>query len=235
MNCPILTFFNNKGGVGKTSLIYHLSWMFSEMGKRVVCVDIDPQANLTANFIEEDDVAHICEDNYSGNTIYRCVAPIFDAGDILHPNLYKINNDIYLLPGDIALSTFEEHISIFLSKSFECAKFYRQLHILSSFWQVMRIVAEDVLADLILVDTGPNLGAINRSALIATDAVAIPLGADLYSLQGLKTLGLTLRSWRKEWQQRRTYWEDIPVAERKRFPRLQLPLGEMTPLGYFCQ
>ena len=54
MSVPVITFFNNKGGVGKTSLVYHLSWMFSEMGKRVLALDLDPQANLTAGFLEED-------------------------------------------------------------------------------------------------------------------------------------------------------------------------------------
>ena len=38
MSVPVLTFFNNKGGVGKTSLVFHLAWMFAEMGKRVVAV-----------------------------------------------------------------------------------------------------------------------------------------------------------------------------------------------------
>ena len=48
MTVPVLTFFNNKGGVGKTSLVYHLSWMFAEQGFRVLAVDLAPQANLTS-------------------------------------------------------------------------------------------------------------------------------------------------------------------------------------------
>ena len=54
MSIPVLTFFNNKGGVGKTSLVYHMAWMFSEMGKRIVAIDLDPQANLTSAFLPED-------------------------------------------------------------------------------------------------------------------------------------------------------------------------------------
>ncbi len=54
MNIPVLTFFNNKGGVGKTTLVYHLSWMFAEMGRSVVTLDLDPQANLTTAFLDED-------------------------------------------------------------------------------------------------------------------------------------------------------------------------------------
>ena len=56
MSVPVLTFFNNKGGVGKTSLVFHLAWMLSEMGKRVVAIDLDPQANLTSAFLPEDDL-----------------------------------------------------------------------------------------------------------------------------------------------------------------------------------
>jgi cellulose biosynthesis protein BcsQ len=48
MRAPVLTFFNNKGGVGKTSLVYHVAWMFSELWRRVLVADLDPQANLTA-------------------------------------------------------------------------------------------------------------------------------------------------------------------------------------------
>lgn len=56
MSVPVLTFFNNKGGVGKTSLVFHLAWMLSEMGKNVVAIDLDPQANLTSAFLSADDL-----------------------------------------------------------------------------------------------------------------------------------------------------------------------------------
>ena len=54
MTIPVLTFFSNRRGVGKTSLVYHLAWMFSEKGKRVLACDLDPQARLTASFLDED-------------------------------------------------------------------------------------------------------------------------------------------------------------------------------------
>ncbi|WP_419591506.1 ParA family protein, partial [Thiolapillus sp.] len=56
MTTPVLTFFNNKGGVGKTSLIYHLAWTFAGLHKRVVIADLDPQANLTAAFLDEEKI-----------------------------------------------------------------------------------------------------------------------------------------------------------------------------------
>lgn len=54
MTTKVIAFFNNKGGVGKTSLVYHLAWMYADLGKRVVAADLDPQANLTSAFLEVD-------------------------------------------------------------------------------------------------------------------------------------------------------------------------------------
>lgn len=76
------------------------------------------------------------------------------------------------------------------------------------------------------VDVGPNLGAINRAALIAADNVAVPLVPDLFSLQGLRNLGPTLRSWRKQWESRLTLAEEM----KTRLP--SLPVGAMVPAGY---
>jgi cellulose biosynthesis protein BcsQ len=62
MSVPVLTFFNNKSGVGKTSLVYHLAWMFSELGHTIVAVDLDAQANLTAAYLDEDELERLWED-----------------------------------------------------------------------------------------------------------------------------------------------------------------------------
>ena len=48
-----IVFFNNKGGVGKTTLVYHLAWMYAELGYSVVAADLNPQANLSAVFLDE--------------------------------------------------------------------------------------------------------------------------------------------------------------------------------------
>lgn len=233
MTTPILTFFNNKGGVGKTSLIYHLAWMFAGLRKRVVIADLDPQANLTAAVLNEETIERLWNQQDAGSTIYHCVSPLMAVGDIIEPILQNVATDLYLLPGDVSLSGFEEALSTEWPNSMGDNNLYRPMRILSAFWQVMQMAARKVQADLILVDIGPNLGAINRSALIATDYVAIPLGADLFSLQGLKNLGPTLRSWKKLWHKRLENWQES--RERASFPQLQLPSGKMQPIGYLCQ
>ena len=231
MGAKVLTFFNNKGGVGKTSLIYHLAWISAQSGKRIVVADLDPQANLTAAFLEEDIIEQIWNDQKQGSTIYNCVKPLARVGDITEPVLQKVADNLYLIPGDVQLSGYEDSLSGEWPNSMQGQNLYRPMRVLSSFWQVMQMAAQQVTADIVLVDVGPNLGAINRSVLIATDYLVIPLGADLFSLQGLRNLGPTLRNWNSDWNDRLINWE----KKHETGDSLQLPNGKMQPLGYVCQ
>jgi CO dehydrogenase nickel-insertion accessory protein CooC1 len=70
-----IAFFNNKGGVGKTSLVYHLAWMYAELGLRVIAADLDPQANLTSMFVKEDRLEELWPDGIHEHTIYGAVQP----------------------------------------------------------------------------------------------------------------------------------------------------------------
>ncbi len=233
MIAPILTFFNNKGGVGKTSLVYHLAWMFASLGKRVIAFDFDPQANLTAAFLDEDQIDELWNRSEQGTTIYRCVRPLAEVADILEPVPYSVGRNLYLLPGDVALSGFEDVLSREWPNSMGSNNLYRPLRTLTSFWQVIQMAVNQVQAELVLVDIGPNLGAINRSVLLATDFVAIPLAADLFSLQGLSNLGPTLRTWRSDWHDRLDNWKRKGDLVRHR--DFAMPQGTMTPIGYLCQ
>ncbi|WP_374414852.1 ParA family protein [Novosphingobium colocasiae] len=225
---PVLTFFNNKGGVGKTSLVFHLSWMFAEMGKRVVAIDLDPQANLTSAFLSEDVLEEIWDvpsQNLNATTIYKCVQPLTKVGDLLRPATQAISNNLHLVPGDLALAGFEDQLSSAWTEAMGSNQdnLYRPFRLLTAFWQVGQLAAEMHSADLVLADVGPNLGAINRSALLGTDHVVIPLAADLFSLQGLRNLGPTLTGWRSDWSRRLENW---------RMPDFALPQGKMNPEGY---
>lgn len=226
MNAPVLTFFNNKGGVGKTSLIYHLAWMFSEMGERVLACDLDPQANLTALFLTEDRFERLWENESSTRTVYQCVEPLTEVGDLREPEIQYITGSLGLIPGDIGLSAFEDNLSGEWPNALGERNLYRPFRILTAFWQIMQQGAKALGATIVLVDVGPNLGALNRSALVATDYVVAPLGADLFSLRGLQNLGPTLTSWRRDWSKRRENWDR---------PGFRLPRGTMKPIGYVVQ
>ena len=230
MSVPVLTFFNNKGGVGKTSLVYHLAWMLSDIGYRVLACDLDPQANLTAAFLDEEQLEKLWGqgNDASAKTILQCLLPLTKAGGVEKPTLEKITPTLNLIPGDLALAGYEDTLSSAWPKALDSdsLELYRSFDILTAFSTVMQFGATQMNASVIMADVGPNLGAINRSALIATDYIVVPLGADLFSLQGLRNLGPTLNQWRRGWRRRRGNWEK---------PEFLLPNGDMQPIGYVVQ
>lgn len=228
MTVPVLTLFNNKSGVGKTSLVYHLAWMLSDLGHRVLACDLDPQANLTAAFLSEDKLEKIWggDAGASGRTVMQCMAPLTGVGDIRPPATVEISPELTLLPGDLALAGFEEFLSAEWPNALGSANLHRPFKILTAFSTVIQNGAEQTGASIVLVDVGPNLGAINRSAMIATDFIVVPLAADLFSLQGLRNLGPTLTLWRGDWKKRKDNWAK---------PDFALPAGGMSPIGYVVQ
>ncbi|MER5263706.1 ParA family protein [Actinosynnema sp. NPDC002837] len=239
-----LALFNNKGGVGKTTLTYHLAHMYQRLGVRVLAVDLDPQANLTSAFLNEDDLATlwgeaespawrehqqrlpgVTPDKVSDQvgTVAQSVHPIMEGlGDIAHFTPIEIMPGLSLVPGDLELSAFEEKLSDAWPRSFP-GNDLAAIRTTTAFHRIIREAADSTGAQLVLIDVGPNLGAINRASLLAADSVLMPLAADLFSLRGLRNLGPTLRDWRTTWQE--TIRDKIPQ-------KIPSPAGTMEPLGY---
>ena len=221
MTRPVLAFFNNKGGVGKTMLAYHVAWMLNELGRAVVVLDLDPQANLTASFLDDGRVEQL----WAGarrRTVYGALAPLFEGeGGVGDPHVEEVAPYLNLVPGDLLLSGAEQELSLAWPNSGDRQS--RAFRVMASFATVAQRAAEQAYAEIVLVDVGPNLGAINRAAMVACDHVVIPLRPDLYSLQGLRNLGPTLDEWRRGWSDR---YHRAPHAD------LGLPIGEMQPRGY---
>lgn len=222
-----IAFFNNKGGVGKTTLAYHVAWMLGELGLTVLAADLDPQANLTSMFLNEEDIETLWSQNSQtdkANTIYAAVDKLKRGlGDIskIKPREIANSDRLFLVPGDLGLSDFEGDLAEQWPKCLDRDE--RAFRVTTSFSRIIRHAAEESEADVVLIDVGPNLGAINRTALLAAEYVVIPLGPDIFSLQGLRNMGPRLRAWRQDWQERTTR---NPVAE------LPLPPGTMEPIGY---
>jgi cellulose biosynthesis protein BcsQ len=214
-------FFNNKGGVGKTTLVYHIAWMLSEIGISVIAADFDPQANLTSAFLPDDRLEEIWNVP-EALTVAGAIRPLIEReGDLLVPWVERIGDNVGLIVGDLALSRFEDTLSEVWPKCL--SRDVGAFRVTSAFHRLILLAAQRTGAELALVDVGPNLGAINRAALLACDYVVIPLGADLYSLQGLRNVGPALAAWRNEWVDR---------LGRKPAATISLPTGSMTPAGY---
>lgn len=217
-----IAFFNNKGGVGKTSLVHHLAWMFATNGVTTLAVDLDPQANLTSMFLPEEALLELWGD-HQRNTLFDCLRPLLKGtGDISPPHVARLEETLGLIPGHLALSRFEDRLSENWPKCLDRNE--AAFRVITAFHRIILKALEGFPADLVLIDVGPNLGAINRSALIAADRVILPLAPDLFSLQGMENLGPTLRQWREEWRERLRRLP--PDAD------LPSPAGTMEPSGY---
>ncbi len=216
-----IAFFNNKGGVGKTTLVYHISYMMAELGYRVLVVDLDPQANISSMFLSEQDLYEKIELN---QTIIEALKPLVKGtGDINDAHIEKITESIFLLLGNLELSAFEDELSKSWGECLDRKTAEPALRRESAFYRIMQAAGQKIEADFILIDIGPNLGAINRSAMIAADYVVVPVSPDLFSLQGILNVGKTLTEWREEWAER---------IKKNPEPTLVLPNGIMKPMGY---
>jgi chromosome partitioning protein len=222
-----IAFFNNKGGVGKTSLVYHLAWMFADLGHRVIAADLDPQANLTSMFMDEEQIESLFPANGSMRTVLGVVQPLLKRrGDIQDAEPQRISGEIGLIPGDLGLSAFEDRLTEAWSSCLDDDPDNSEygFRVTTAFYRMLDHASAESEASLALIDVGPNIGAMNRAALVAADFVVIPLGADLFSLRGLENLGPTLRNWRKGWQERKPRCKTAAVAP--------MPDGGMKPVGY---
>lgn len=218
-----IAVFNNKGGVGKTTALYHLAWMLAELGLRVVALDLDPQSNLTSSFLSEEKLDELWNGSDRDRTIVGAVSALIEegTGDVREPHLERVNRNLALVPGDLALARMEDELSAQWSGCLSAQP--RAFRVTTAFHRVVQLAASRFQADLVLLDVGPNLGALNRCALIAADRVVVPLVPDLYSIQGLRNLGPTLQKWRSGWSKR--IGEAPPSIT-------DLPSGSMTPAGY---
>ena len=218
-----IAFFNNKGGVGKTTLVYHLAWMYAELGFSVVAADLDPQANLSAVFLREDRLEELWPDDGHPESILGAVSPILRGlGDIREPHVERVSANLGLVVGDLGLSSFEAKLS---SAWPDClGRDESAFRTESAFHRTILDAADKRNADLTLIDVGPNLGAINRAAIIAANFVVFPLAPDLFSLRALRNVGPTIREWRKDWQDR--------LERRPAVQGLALPSADIVPAGY---
>ena len=217
----IITFFNNKGGVGKTTTVYHVACMLSEMGIKCIAVDLDPQSNLTSMFLSDDRLEAVYEAEESC-TALSAITPIL-SGDPYEPvHIESITDNLGLILGDLALSTFEDKLSDAWLKCLD--KDIYSFRIMSIFNTIINDAAKRFNAEYVLIDVGPNLGAINRAVLLSSNYMIMPVASDLFSLQGIKNIGTTLHTWKESWRKR--------LEQKPDKIRFAIPDGDIKPAGY---
>ncbi len=224
-----LTLFNNKGGVGKTTLTFHLAHMFARLGKRVLVLDYDPQCNQSANFLEESALFDLWEDSSRrSSNVAGCLEPVrIGKGEVRAPEPIEVAPDLWLLPGELSLGLFEQVLAEEWPKTLATSN-ERALDVTTALDLLSNLAAERVSADYVFIDIGPSLGALNRAAVLACDAVVLPLAPDLFSLQGMRNLGPTLRDWREDWTL-------VRMSRMTGRSQTTMPTHEFQPIGYIVQ
>ncbi len=227
----IISIFNNKGGVGKTTYAYHIAHLLERTGQTVLLVDLDSQCNLSAYCLSDADLERSWRSE-RGNSIWNAIERVSRGiGDIRErrpTHLYKEHaegwyRNLYLVPGDVMLSTFEDR----LGDTWSAARGGDEmaLRIQSAIYRYIKWCAESIDAGVVLMDLGPNLGSLNRAVLAASDYFIVPVSPDLFSIRGTENLGQKLSVWRAAWNQ----------CNEANGYGIELPAGRPCFLGYVKQ
>jgi chromosome partitioning protein len=162
----IIALCNQKGGVGKTTSTINLGASLAEYGRRVLCVDFDPQGALSAGLaVPTHDVPNIYD---------LLVGTVKDPAEAIQHTGTK-NLDV--IPANIDLSAAEVHLVNEVAREQILAR-------------VLRKVANDY--DVILIDCQPSLGILTVNALTASHGVLIPLECEYFALRGVALLVETI-------------------------------------------
>lgn len=190
-----IAFFNNKGGVGKTTLVTNLAaFLALEAGRRVLLVDADPQCNATqATF--SDDFLQKTYTSKNSFTISKIVQPLaagkgYSAG--LFPERSK-RFGIDVLVGDPKLALSEDILARDWSTAISGDT--RGLRTTLLFLELLKRCNE---YDYVFFDVSPSLGAINRAVLLACNFFVSPMTVDIFSLKALENISSALEGWSKQ-------------------------------------
>ncbi|ONH81180.1 hypothetical protein APZ41_021275 [Roseomonas mucosa] len=222
-----ICFFNNKGGVGKTTLVANLAAEISlNFGAKVLVIDADPQCNLTQYVLGEDDVIDIYS-SQNIDSVYSVIRPL-SLGKGYGDKLPIRKSEAFgfdLIIGDPRLALQED----LLAQDWRDARGggMRGIRTTYVFADVVN-KAKSANYDFVFFDMGPSLGAINRSILLAMDYFVVPMAIDIFSIWAIKNIGATVGVWQKELRNGIKLSEDpteIPEIDQRRTIRF---LGYVT-------
>ncbi len=169
----VMALMNQKGGVGKTTMAFNLAHAFAHEGKKVLCLDMDPQANFSSLFgLEHEERMHI--HHLLINSVKELKA--LHTPTLISDVVIKADENIDLIPSGQELSGFELTVAgINAPRQLILKKFIEKYELRSQY-------------DVIVIDGPPTLGLLVVNILCAADGVLYPFVPDRFSEQGLKNI-----------------------------------------------
>ena len=193
-----IVFFNNKGGVGKTTIAFHTAVKLSRDGFKVALVDLDPQCNLTMFAMSEEHFNQKIKPQDAYTVIEKTITGQGDV-DLSTPLVQvKEYEDVLLLPGNIKMSLFETDQGDCVEKANAGKEDgFRKTSCFSRFFDEK---AKQYDIDYFLIDCSPSFSVLNQVILLTVDFFIVPLEPDCFSVQGVENLGNVLEKWKRSWK-----------------------------------
>ncbi len=167
----IITFANQKGGVGKSTSVVNIAASLGILGQSVLVIDVDPQGNTTSGF-------GINKKN-TRNTVYDVLIGRADAASAVVKTQFE---NISVIPANISLAGAEFELVMADNRE-------------SRLGTALSPILGDY--DYILIDCPPSLGILTINALVAADGLVIPMQCEYYSLEGLSQLMMSVKQIKK--------------------------------------
>lgn len=229
----VISLFNHKGGVSKTTTAFNLGWMLARKGKRVLLVDCDPQCNLTGmvlQFEKQADASSIIGlKNAKPKNIRDALAPAFESRPTLIEAVDCVNVPgnarLFLMPGHIGLAEYEVTLGIAQELS---GSLVTLRNLAGSLRYLIDKTAEANSIDIVLVDMSPSLGAVNQNLLTTSDFFLVPMHPDYFSIMAIDSLASVLPKW-KRWAETAASLSVLKEAEYP-FPNVRTKF-----MGYLIQ
>lgn len=196
-----LIFVNNKGGVGKTTLAFNCAVSFAKRGYKTAIIDLDPQCNITRLAMGNEYYA-LTLFSESEKTIADVLKGIINGGADIDLSVQflpvKASENLFLLKGDISLSTYET----ILTSAFGQAAGGQQIGYFqtSAIDRFLRDKGLNEEIDIFIIDTSPSLGLLNQVIMLGADYFIVPMMPDAFSVQGIENLGIVFEKWKQNWK-----------------------------------
>lgn len=230
----IISLFNNKGGVGKSTLGFHLGYALNELGYKTLMIDLDPQCNLTICGIPTEELHKIWEeeDAYiddfekaftddsskileSPRSIHFLLKPTEDGLSDLEilPPAVQLDTNLDLIPGRLSIHKYENKLAERWSGAYQGDNL--AIRTITKIREICNLYANKNKYDFIIIDTSPSLGILNKTIISTVDGFFVPAQPDMFSLYGIRNIGNSLELWQKEFQ---TIYSLISENKRDKFP-----------------